>query len=125
MCAAAREWSVSNLFLPHLAPHAPGTKLSNFDYARVSEELVKVGVASEVPSCAAPDTGNMTILNLSGSDSVKRDRLNSLLEDEIESAFSRTEPDISSSDATNIRLPVDRQGDEFVLNGTKWSSCGH
>ena len=70
--AAARERGLWNLFLPHLAPDAPGTKLSNLDYAPISEQLGKVGFASEALNCAAPDTGNMEILNLYGSETVKQ-----------------------------------------------------
>ena len=70
--AAARERGLWNLFLPHLAPDAPGTKLSNLDYAPISEELGKVGFASEALNCAAPDTGNMEILNMYGSEQIKR-----------------------------------------------------
>jgi len=122
--AAARERGLWNLFLPHLAPDAPGTKLSNLDYSPISEELGKVGFSSEVLNCAAPDTGNMEILNLYGSENVKRDWLAPLLEGEIRSAFSMTEPAVASSDATNIGLRIERDGDEYVLNGTKWVSSG-
>ena len=122
--AAARERGLWNLFLPHLAPDAPGTKLSNLDYAPVSEQLGKVTFASEVLNCAAPDTGNMEILNLYGSETVKREWLAPLLECEIRSAFSMTEPDIASSDATNIGLRIERDGDHYVLNGKKWFSSG-
>ncbi len=122
--AAARERGLWNLFLPHLAPDAPGKKLSNLDYAPVSEELGKVPFASEVLNCAAPDTGNMEILNLYGSQRVKEQWLAPLLEGEIRSTFSMTEPDVASSDATNIELRMERQGDEYVLNGKKWFSSG-
>jgi acyl-CoA dehydrogenase len=122
--AAARERGLWNLFLPHLAPDAPGTKLSNLDYAPISEQLGKVGFASEALNCAAPDTGNMEILNAYGSEKVKRDWLAPLLEGEIRSAFGMTEPDVASSDATNIGLRIEREGDEYVLNGTKWFSSG-
>ena len=122
--AAARERGLWNLFLPHLAPDAPGTKLSNLDYSPISEELGKVGFASEALNCAAPDTGNMEILNAYGSETVKRDWLAPLLEGEIRSAFSMTEPHVASSDATNIGLRIERDGDEYVLNGTKWFSSG-
>jgi acyl-CoA dehydrogenase len=122
--AAAKERGLWNCFLPHLAPDAPGTKLSNLDYAPVSEELGKVSFASEVLNCAAPDTGNMEILNLYGSETIKRDWLAPLLEGEIRSAFSMTEPDVASSDATNIGLRIERDGDEYVLNGKKWFSSG-
>jgi acyl-CoA dehydrogenase len=122
--AAARERGLWNMFLPHLAPDAPGTKLSNLDYSPISEELGKVTFSSEVFNCAAPDTGNMEILNMYGSETVKRDWLSPLLEGEIRSAFSMTEPAVASSDATNIGLRIERDGDEYVLNGTKWFSSG-
>jgi acyl-CoA dehydrogenase len=122
--AAARERGLWNLFLPHLAPDAPGTKLSNLDYAPVSEQLGKVSFASEVLNCAAPDTGNMEILNQYGSETVKRDWLAPLLEGEIRSAFSMPEPDVASSDATNIGMRIERDGDQYVLNGRKWFSSG-
>ena len=107
---------------PAPRPDAPGTKLSNLDYAPISEELGKVAFASEVLNCAAPDTGNMEILNLLRQREVKRDWLSPLLEGEIRSAFSMTEPDVASSDATNIGLRIERDGDDYVLNGKKWFS---
>ena len=122
--AAARERNLWNLFLPHLAPGAPGTKLSNLDYAPVSEQLGKVGFASEVLNSSAPDTGNMEVFNFYGSEAVKRDWLAPLLEGEIRSAFCMTEPDVGSSDASNIGLRIERRGDEYVLNGKKWFSSG-
>lgn len=121
---AARERGLWNLFLPHLSPDAPGTKLSNVDYAPVSEQLGKLSFASEALNCSAPDTGNMEILNLYGSDEVKQRWLAPLLEGEIRSAFCMTEPDSASSDATNISLRIERDGDEYVLNGVKWFSSG-
>jgi acyl-CoA dehydrogenase len=120
--AAAKERGLWNLFLPHLAPDAPGTKLSNLDYSPISEELGKVGFASEALNCAAPDTGNMEILNGYGSERVKQEWLAPLLEGDIRSAFSMTEPDVASSDATNIGLRIERDGDSYVLNGVKWFS---
>ena len=122
--AAAREQGLWNLFLPHLSVDAPGTKLSNLDYAPVSEELGKVTFASELLNCAAPDTGNMEILNHYGSEEIKQRWLAPLLEGEIRSAFSMTEPDVASSDAMNISLRMERRGDSYVLNGTKWFSSG-
>jgi acyl-CoA dehydrogenase len=122
--AAARERGLWNLFLPHLAPDAPGTKLSNLDYAPISEELGKTSFASEALNCSAPDTGNMEILNLYGSERVKQAWLAPLLEGEIRSAFCMTEPDSASSDATNIALRIERDGDQYVLNGRKWFSSG-
>ena len=122
--AAARERGLWNLFLPHLSPDAPGTPLSVLDYAPISEQLGKVGFASEALNCNAPDTGNMEVLNLYGSDRVKEQWLQPLLEGEIRSGFSMTEPDVASSDATNIGLRIERDGDEYVLNGTKWFTSG-
>jgi acyl-CoA dehydrogenase len=122
--AAARERGLWNLFLPHLSADAPGTKLSNLDYAPVSEQLGKVSFAPEVLNCNAPDTGNMEILNLYGSETVRRDWLAPLLEGEVRSAFSMTEPDVASSDATNIGLRIERDRDHYVLNGKKWFSSG-
>jgi acyl-CoA dehydrogenase len=122
--AAARERGLWNLFLPHLAPDAPGTKLSNVDYAPISEQLGKVSFASEALNCSAPDTGNMEILNLYGSERIKQDWLAPLLEGEIRSTFCMTEPDNACSDATNVSLRIERQGDSYVLNGKKWFSSG-
>jgi acyl-CoA dehydrogenase len=120
--AAAHERGLWNLFIPHLDPDAPGTKLSNLDYAPISEQLGKVTFASEALNCSAPDTGNMEILNLYASDAVKERWLAPLLMGDIRSAFSMTEPDVASSDASNIELRIDRDGDEYVLNGKKWFS---
>jgi acyl-CoA dehydrogenase len=122
--AAAQERGLWNLFLPHLRPGNPGTPLSNLDYAPISEMLGRVGFASEVLNCNAPDTGNMEILNLYGSDAIKAAWLEPLLAGEIRSAFCMTEPDSASSDATNIALSIERDGDEYVLNGRKWFSSG-
>ena len=122
--AAALERGLWNLFLPHLKADHPGTPLSNLDYAPVSELLGRVGFASEALNCNAPDTGNMEILNLYGSDAVKAQWLAPLLAGEIRSAFSMTEPDVASSDATNLGLSIERDGDEYVLTGRKWFSSG-
>ncbi|MHB1986563.1 MAG: acyl-CoA dehydrogenase family protein [Acidimicrobiales bacterium] len=122
--AAALERGLWNLFLPHLRPSDPGTPLSNLDYAPVSEILGHVSFASETLNCAAPDTGNMEILNLYGSDRVKERWLQPLLAGEIRSAFSMTEPDTASSDASNIGLSIKHDGDSYVLNGRKWFSSG-
>jgi acyl-CoA dehydrogenase len=122
--AAARERGLWNLFLPHLSIDAPGTKLTNLDYAPVSEQLGKVVFASELLNCSAPDTGNMEILNLYGTEQVKQRWLAPLLEGEIRSGFSMTEPDVASSDAANIGLRIERHGDRYLLNGTKWFTSG-
>ncbi len=120
--AAARERGLWNMFIPHLDPQAPGTKLSNLDYAPISEQLGKVSFASEALNCSAPDTGNMEILNLYGSERVKERFLAPLLEGVIRSTFSMTEPEVASSDASNIRLSINKDGKEYVLNGRKWFS---
>jgi acyl-CoA dehydrogenase len=124
MKSQAQKRGLWNLFLPHMRPGNPGTPLSNLDYAPISEMLGRVGFASEVLNCNAPDTGNMEVLNLYGSDAIKAQWLEPLLAGEIRSAFCMTEPDSSSSDATNISLSIDRDGDEYVLNGRKWFSSG-
>ncbi len=122
--AAAMERGLWNLFLPELEAHHVGTRLSNVDYAPVSEMLGRVGFASEALNCSAPDTGNMEILHRYGSDAVKARWLEPLLAGEIRSAFSMTEPDVASSDATNIGLRIERTADGYVLNGRKWFSSG-
>ena len=122
--AAAVERGLWNLFLPDLEPHEPGTKLSNVDYAPISEMLGRVGFASEALNCSAPDTGNMEILHRYGTDTVRARWLEPLLAGEIRSAFSMTEPDVASSDATNIGLRIERTADGYVLNGRKWFSSG-
>ncbi len=122
--AAALDRGLWNLFLPELDPDHPGTRLSNLDYAPVSEMLGRVSFASEALNCSAPDTGNMEILHRYGTQTVKETWLRPLLNGEIRSAFSMTEPDVGSSDATNISLSMDRDGDSYVLNGRKWFSSG-
>ena len=124
MKSQALERGLWNLFLPHLRADSPGTPLSNLDYAPVSEMLGRYAFASEVLNCNAPDTGNMEILNQYASPAVKERFLEPLLAGEIRSAFSMTEPDVASSDATNIGLTIERDGDAYVLNGRKWFSSG-
>ena len=122
--AEARKRGLWNLFLPHLREGDPGTKLSNLDYAPISEQLGKVPFSSEVLNCAAPDTGNMEILNLYATDRIRQEWLKPLLNGDIRSAFAMTEPAVASSDATNISLQITRDGDEYVLNGRKWFTSG-
>ncbi|HEY2631656.1 MAG TPA: acyl-CoA dehydrogenase family protein [Solirubrobacteraceae bacterium] len=117
----AREAGLWNMFLPD-PDHGAG--LSNSDYAPLAEILGRSHIASEACNCSAPDTGNMEVLHQFGTDEQKQAWLNPLLEGEIRSSFAMTEPDVASSDATNISLSIDRSGDEFVLNGRKWWTSG-
>ncbi len=119
----AREQGLWNMFLPHEAPDGTGG-LSNLDYAPLAEIMGRSHIASEATNCAAPDTGNMEVLTLFGSPEQKDRWLLPLLEGEIRSAFIMTEPEVASSDATNIQLRIERDGDEYVLNGRKWWSSG-
>ena len=121
--AAARERGLWNLFMPHATPWTP-EPLSNVDYAHLAEILGRSGIASEALNCSAPDTGNMEVLTLFGTDAQKEEWLQPLLAGEIRSAFAMTEPDVASSDATNIQLSIVRDGDDYVLNGRKWWISG-
>ena len=115
--ARAREAGLWNMFLPD-AEHGAG--LSNSDYAPLAEILGRSHIASEACNCSAPDTGNMEVLHQFGTPAQKDRWLTPLLDGEIRSAFAMTEPDVASSDATNIALRIERDGDEYVLNGRKW-----
>jgi acyl-CoA dehydrogenase len=120
----ARELGLWNLFLPEPTEDVDVPGLSNVEYAPLSEIMGRSHIASEACNCAAPDTGNMEVLNLFGSPEQKERWLRPLLEGEIRSAFAMTEPAVASSDATNIELRIDRDGDEYVLNGRKWWISG-
>jgi acyl-CoA dehydrogenase len=115
--AEAKQRQLWNLFHPHPG-RGPG--LTNLEYAPLAEIMGRSHIASEVCNCNAPDTGNMEVLELFGTDEHKEKYLRPLLEGTIRSAFAMTEPQVASSDATNIEMRMARDGDEYVLNGRKW-----
>ena len=119
--ARAREAGLWNMFLPDATL---GAGLSNSDYAPLAEILGRSHIASEACNCSAPDTGNMEVLYQFATPEQKDRWLMPLLDGEIRSSFAMTEPDVASSDATNISLRIERDGDEYVLNGRKWWTSG-
>ncbi|MFM7502726.1 MAG: acyl-CoA dehydrogenase family protein [Betaproteobacteria bacterium] len=118
----AREAGLWNLFLPRSTRVPEG--LNNLEYAPLCEIMGRVHFAPEVFNCSAPDTGNMETLERYASEVIKREWLDPLLRGEIRSAFAMTEPDVASSDATNIQCRIERQGDHYVINGRKWWTSG-
>ena len=128
----ARDEGLWNFFMPpgwalkHVDDsfQFEGTQLTNLEYALCAEEMGRIGWASEVFNCSAPDTGNMEVLHRYGTREQKEEWLRPLMNGEIRSAFLMTEPAVASSDATNIQCEIRRDGDEYVINGRKWWSSG-
>ena len=119
--AEARRRGLWNLFLPG----AHGAGLTNLQYAPLAEITGRSEhLAPAVVNCAAPDTGNMEVLSMFGDEAQRKEWLQPLLEGEIRSAFAMTEPDVASSDATNVATRIERDGDEYVINGRKWWITG-
>ena len=122
--ALAQDEGLWNLCLPGLPSDAPGTRLTNLEYAPIAELLGRLPWASEVFNCQAPDSGNMELLLRFGSPKQQQQWLQPLLVGEIRSAFAMSEPDVASSDPTNLQTTLHREGDHLVLQGRKWFITG-
>ena len=119
----AKQQGLWNLFLPKgYGNLSPG--LTNLEYAPLAEKMGRLAFASEVFNCSAPDTGNMETIAKYGTDNQKEQWLKPIMNGEIRSAFLMTEPAVASSDATNIQTSIERDGDDYVINGRKWWSSG-
>ena len=122
--AKAFQQGLWNMFMPELGDEDPGTRLTNLEYAPLAEAMGRVPWSSEVFNCSAPDTGNMEILKRFATPEQKTRWLDPLLTGEIRSIVGLTEPDTASSDLTNLRTTIVRDGDDYVINGRKWFSTG-
>ena len=120
----AREEGLWNLFLPTLGEGDPGTRLSNLDYAPLAEVMGRLPWAAEVFNCSAPDTGNMELLHRFATPEQRAQWLQPLLQGHMRSAFAMSEPDVASSDPTNLQTTVRRESDQLVLHGRKWFITG-
>ena len=120
----AKAHGLWNLFLPGLKTEEPGTRLTNIDYAPLAEVMGRVFWASEIFNCSAPDTGNMELLHLFASPEQRETWLQPLLNGDMRSCFAMTEPEVASSDATNITTRIERDGDHYVITGRKWFITG-
>jgi len=121
MQVKARELGLWNLFMTH---DGLGAGLTNLEYAPLAEVVGRSVIGNEAINCSAPDTGNMEILAMYGTEKQQQQWLKPLLDCTIRSAFAMTEPAVASSDATNITSTIVRDGDEYVLNGRKWYTSG-
>lgn len=122
--ALAREEGLWNLFLPDLREDEPGTRVSILDYAPLAETMGRLPWAPEVFNCSAPDTGNMELLHRFATPEQRTQWLAPLLDGSIRSAFAMSEPDVASSDPTNLQTTARRDGGQLVLNGRKWFITG-
>ncbi|MGL4808064.1 MAG: acyl-CoA dehydrogenase family protein, partial [Giesbergeria sp.] len=122
--ALAREEGLWNLFLPGLRDDEPGTRLTHLEYAPLAESMGRLPWAAEVFNCSAPDTGNMELLHRFASPEQRQQWLEPLLQGHIRSAFAMSEPDVASSDPTNLQTTVRREGDTLVVQGRKWFITG-